>query len=366
MIAACLMLSLDTACTGKGYVNEEETCGIGDSQYDLYAEGTVDTSFDCNTAGSFTVNLKPYVETDYIGFCRLWFELEKDWDIYRSNYVEFYPGHNTAQQLEWGGSLPTGTYEMTATMRNIQFSSSCPESVYWEYECLLGEMHIAEFTNPQKVMEIEYFCQDSDTGIIDRYDVFLSPNTEEYIDIAFNVANTTYNLTTYSTDLDPEIIEYEPFASNEIKYYIFSLKQWENDMLLCGIKGFKNTQGHLMPDLFGITYEDDTIGCVPTCSTGSLVAVKTCIDFAASDQYKSDYNELVTATVIHELGHQRGIWQHHDLQTPKFCIMKRVFIVYAYYHGEHPYWAVTYSNPHFCDQCINKVKNITWQKGTKQ
>ena len=323
-------------------------------------------SFNCNDSGSFVITLRPDVDTSYTGpsdlvFNRLYFILKSGYDSVITNYVEFLAEDTLDKQLEWGGSLPTGDYRVRGIMKNAQLNSSCQDSLHRVVYKNLGWIDITEFAYPQKVMQIEYFCQDSDIGAIDRYDVFLSPNTAEYMDIAFNIANTGYNVTTYDTNLTPQLIEYNPDNDfRKIKDYIFNLKEWEWEMFLCGIKGLKDAQGYVIPDLFGVTYEDDTLGFVPTCTTGTLVAVKTCIDFAASDQYKLDYNDLVTATTIHELGHQRAIWQHHDLETPKFCIMKRVFIVYAYYEGEHPYWAVTYSNPHFCNQCIDKMKNIDW------
>jgi len=295
-----------------------------------------------------------------LGFNRLYFELKKDSKIYRSNYVEFYSDDSSIQQLEFGGSLPTGTYTIKGYLKNIQLNSNCVDKIYVSHESDLGTINITEFSNPEKVMNIEYFCQDSDTSIINRYDVFLSPNTEEYMDIAFNIANTRDSVTTYNNNEPPCFIEYDVFDPSEMIDYISTFKVWGNEMFLCGIKGFIDKQGHIIPDLFGATYEEDIIGCVPTCSTGALVAVKTCIDFAATDQYKLDYNDFVTATVVHELGHQRGVWVDHPSLSPKFCIMKGSFIVYSYYYGEHPYMIVTYSNPHFCDQCITKIKNINW------
>ncbi len=251
---------------------------------------------------------------------------------------------------------------MTATMKNIRFSSSCPESVYWEYQCLLGEIHITEFTNPEKLMQIEYFSQYSDIDTIDRYCVFLSPNTQEYIDIAFNVANTTYNLMPYGLYLEPELVV---LAEQRIKEYIVDNKNYGWNMFLCGIKGFEDIHGNPMPDQLGVTYEDDWGTCAPSESTGSLVAVKTCIDYAASEEYRMDYNDLVTGMTIHELGLQRGAVEdeHSPPQPddPMFCIGHISLI-----HWEpgqdrhHPYLFVRHWNPHFCDECITGIKNINW------
>ncbi|MCJ7497366.1 MAG: hypothetical protein MUO78_04430 [candidate division Zixibacteria bacterium] len=321
------------------------------------------SSFNCNSANSFLTEIKPIIDASYSGygvFNRLYFELKKDSKIYRSNYVEFYSDDSSIQQLEFGGSLPTGTYTIKGYLKNIQLNSNCVDKIYVSHESDLGTINITKFSNPGKVMNIEYFCQDSDTSIIERYDVFLSPNTEEYMDIAFNIANTRDSVTTYNNNEPPCFVEYDVFDPSKMIAYISTFKVWGNEMFLCGIKGFIDKQGYIIPDLFGATYEEDIIGCVPTCSTGALVAVKTCIDFAAADQYELDYNDFVTATVVHELGHQRGAWVDHPSLSPKFCIMKGSFIVYSYYYGERPYIIVTYSNPHFCDQCITKIKNINW------
>lgn len=347
LILLCLLLTFGSGCVGKTSVISDD-CGEGSSEYSLSTVGTIDTSFDCNASGLFVVNLTPFVRGDYQEFCRLWFELDRDGDVYRSNYVQFFTGHFTDEQLEWGGSLPTGKYWMKAIMQNIQLSSSCPDSVFWEHVLWLGDISITEFSNPEKVMEIEYFCQDSDTGIIDRYDVFLSPNTAEYMDIAFKIANTRYNVTTHDTDLSPQLITYD-IDMWIIKQYIFALKQWENEMFLCGIKGFKDTLGYYHPEYTGVTYFFSTP--IPACSTGSLVAVKGCIDIVANE-YKIDYKDFVTATTIHELGHQRASILHQDYHDTQFCVMHLGLVVI----GDRN----RYSNPHFCNNCISRLKNISW------
>ena len=332
-----------------------EPCGVGQGEFGA-STTSVPSGFDCNTAGSFEVELEPAINDSYAGFNRLYFTLKKGSSTYRSNYVEFYSDQEEIQQLEWGGSLASGEYKATAFLENIQLNSTCEDSIYEDWDCDLGKVDITQFTNPQKVMEIEYFCQTS-------YNVFSSPNTAEYMDIAFNIANTRDNVIIYDTDLTPQIIEYEPYQGRKIKDYIFALKQWENEMFLCGIKAFKDTEGNLLPDRLGATCEDNWVTRAPSCSTGSLVAVKTCIDFAASDEYRLDYNDLVTAMTIHELGLQRGAVADEHYSTypdPKFCIGHSALIVWLDQEGKHPYWAVRYSNPHFCEECITGIKNIGW------
>jgi len=211
----------------------------------------------------------------------------------------------------------------------------------------LGYISISEFSNPTKVMNIEYFCQDSDTGIIDRYDVFLSPNTDKYINIAFNIANTRYNRITYQTDLSPElIVDSVPV----VKRYIYDHKRFCNEMFICGVKGFKDPYGNFMVNVLGFTPQTVPPNFAPNCSTGSLVAIKACINLVAG-QYQIDYNDFVTATTIHELGWQRAIG-YYDSHTSEFCIMNVGLVVI----GERN----RYSNPHFCNSCITKIKNTNW------
>lgn len=342
----------------------DQGCGFGEGEYEFYLVNSVPDSFDCNASGSFVITIRPdSINPSYSGidvFNRLYFILDNGSDIYYSNYVEFLSDNSAHQELEWGGSLPTGDYVVRGRMRNIQLYSTCEDSIYKAADKNLGWVYITEFANPAKTMEIEYFCQDSDIGAIDRYDVFLSPNTQEYIDIAFNVANTTYNLIPYELHLEPRLIE---FSEEGIKEYIGENKNYSWHMFLCGIKGFKDIDGYSMPNQLGVTYEADWFTCAPSESTGSLVAVKTAIDYAASDEYRMDYNDLVTGMTIHELGLQRGAVEDEHIYTkpyPEFCVGHRSLIHYEGTDRDHPYLFVRHWNPHFCDQCITGIKNITW------
>jgi len=350
LILLCLLFTFGSVCTDKIDVDQATTCGVGTSDYHVSAVGTVDTSFDCNAVGLFVINLQPHVEPDYLGFCRLWFEVRRDWEVYRTNYVEFYPGNYATQQLEWGGSLPTEMYEMNAIMQNIQLTSTCPDSVYWELVCWLGDISITEFSNPEKVMEIEYDCQLADT-LFYRYDVFEHGwDLEEYMHIAFNIANTTYNIIEDNKNL-PCLLVLN--TTQEIAKYINGHKQYDDEMYLCGIKGFKDDQGNLV-EKAGTTIWTDTINFIPSGYSGSLVAVKSIINQCVP-LYNVYYNEIITATTIHELGHQRAILHHHDDfgNPPRpFCIMNERLIYSLLFN--------LYSNPHFCNECINKIENINW------
>lgn len=344
------IITITFSCDGGGGGVPSQTppdnkCGDGSGIYFFSVDNYPPSSFDCNSAGSFSIEITPGIDASYSGFNRLYFELEKDFKIYRSNYVEFYSGNSATQQLEFGGSLPTGTYTAEAYMQNIQLNSTCTDSIFVTDYCWLGSINITEFSNPQKVMNIEYDCQLGDTLDIWTYDVFLSPNTAEYMNIAFNIANTRYNVTTYQTDLPCSLIVLDDEA---LVRFISSLKQSRDKMFLCGIKGFRDDQGNFL-DHLGITALSDTINFTPSDSSGSLIAIKACINYAATE-YKVDYGDLVTSTVVHELGHQRGIL-HHEGHS-RFCRMNE--------HPIYPGDRSTYLNPHFCNSCITKIKNISW------
>jgi hypothetical protein len=353
LIMLLLSLPLCKSCKEEKIQTPEpdQGCGFGEGEYEFHLVNSVPDSFDCNASGRFVITIRPdSINPSYGGidvFNRLYFILDNGSDIYHSNYVEFLSDSPADQELEWGGSLPTGDYVVRGRMRNIQLNSTCEDSVYKAADKNLGWVHITEFGYPAKTMEIEYFCQDSDIGTIERYDVFLSPNTAEYCSVAFSIANTRYNVATYLTDLTPELIRDTLTA---VRDYIRSLKDWPDDMFLCGIKGFMDANGNLVEYLLGLTPEAVPYNSTPNCSTGSLVAVKACINVVA-DRYKIDYNDFVTATTIHELGWQRAI-SSFDPHDSEFCIMNVGLVVV----GERN----RYSNPHFCDRCITKIKNVSW------
>jgi predicted Zn-dependent protease len=316
----------------------------GNGEYGFDVVTPLPQTFNCNDSGYFRICIQPEIE-NIIGNNRLWFELEKDNNDYRSNYASFPSGSHSSEYLEWGGSLPSGTYWVTACMINIQLDAGCEDSICESYGNSLGFLEVTECAQPQRVMDIEYFCQISDTSIIDRYDVFLSPNTAAYMDIAFNAANTACSVTTYDTDLPSELILND---KDSIKNYIFNHKQSEDRMFLCGIKGFKGEYGNFMQLKRGITMIDtNTFSYSKT--TGSIVAVKTCINYA-SISIKVDYNDWVTAVTIHELGHQRGIGGHHEAgYEPRFCIMNPGL---SFVGNNTDY------NPHFCEECLDKIRNF--------
>ena len=325
-------------------------CGVGTGEYKFSMVGTVPDTFDCNNSGRFVITISPSINPSYYGidiFNRLYFVLDNG-RFCISNYVEFLSDNYEAQQLEWGGSLPTGDYEVRGRMKNIQLNSTCRDSIYIAAYQDLDSIHIIEFTNPEKVMYIEYDCQESDTSIITHYNVFLGPNTEDYMNIAFNIANTRYTIDLIADDYEPELIRN---SHDAIIDYIEDHKQFDNEMYLGGIKGFKDMYGNLITTKLGTTILTDTINFTPSCHSGSLVAIKACINNAALQRYKVNYNDFVTATTIHELGHQRAIL-HHEGHSSKFCIMNSELIVDNY--------VCRYENPHFCENCINKLKNINW------
>jgi len=240
---------------------------------------------------------------------------------------------------------------MTGCMANIQLDSYCPDSVYWTYDHSIGYISITEFANPEKVMQIEYDCQLSDT-LFYRYDIFMCSWLEEYMDIAFNIANTSHNMLPDNTDLPTQTFLWDPNGIppfQEVRNYIETNKSDPTRIYLCGIKGFHDNQGNFLPQWRGLTLLRDTTTFQPSARSGSVIAIKAIMNTAASF-YKVDYKEVIVAITIHELGHQSGIPGHEGCGS-QFCIMSGPTI--QAYHN-------TYSNPHFCENCIYRIKNITW------
>lgn len=319
-----------------------QPCGVGTGQYEFYLVNSVPDNFDCNDSGKFVITIRPNIDTSYSGtnvFNRLYFVLENGTGIYISNYVEFLSGNTANQQLEWGGSVPTGDYKVRGRMKNIQLNSDCPDSVREVCYKDLGSIHIIEFSNPEKVMQIEYDCQES-------YDVFMCSWLEEYMDIAFSIANTTYNIIEDNKDLPTEPVVFEDPWS-EFRQYIIDHKQNDSYMYLCGIKQFINRDS-IPLSTFGATQR--TWDFHPDSVTGSLIAVKFCIDWSAG-KYDVNYDDIIIATVIHELGLQRAIPYEGIECTSLFCIM---FSSPIYPDRS------TYINPHFCEHCLGLLRDIQW------
>jgi hypothetical protein len=350
LFSLLLFSTLGDLCPGPGPGGNGETpadstgCGVGIGDYNVYLVNTVPESFNCNDSGSFVITLRPDIHTSYTGpsdlvFNRLYFILKSGYDSVITNYVEFLTEDTLDKRLEWGGSLPTGDYEVRGIMKNIQLNSSCKDSVHRAACRDLGWIYITEFAYPQKVMQIEYDCQES-------YDVFMCSRLEEYMDIAFNIANTTYNIIEDNKNLPTETVVFEnPWT--EFRQYIIDHKQNDSYMYLCGIKRFISKDS-IPLSTFGAT--QNTWDFHPDSLTGSLIAVKFCIDWSAG-RYDVNYEDIMTATVIHELGLQRAIRYEGIECTSPFCIMFGSPI--------YPDRCI-HLNPHFCEQCLGLLRNIQW------
>ena len=84
-------------------------------------------------------------------------------------------------------------------------------------------------------------------------------------------------------------------------------------------------------------------------------------------------NSFLYQLYIHELGHQRANLTHasgEDAQPQNhdspFCVMNQD-IGYGHNNDDDPYndppellyrWFI--HNPHFCDKCVNTIKNVSW------
>ncbi len=344
-----IITSLGYRCSGeqKGDIDPSDPDGDGNGQY---AIGDINWGgvLDCDANSITWMDIEPDIHGSYPGFNRVFFTLESQYPArtYRSNYVDFYPGNTNSQMIEFGGSIPTGYYWTTAYMANIQENSNCPLTICESAEKTISQIEVTECSIPQKTMTIEYSHQLSDTSALPSYDVFLSDTLDEYIDIAFNAANTTYQIDMRQHNLTAQYIKL-PWDS--LSAYI-ALNKVTIGMFLCGVKGFCDLSGTFIPQILGATIAD-LVTFIPGDSTGSLVAVKACIECAAL-HCGVKYPEYLNFVTIHELGHQRAIAS--DTGHTPFCVMNSAPIKPGTVKISR-LW-----NPHFCPECINKLEGISW------
>lgn len=319
-------------------------CGRGSGIFELSFETNAPDTFNCSTRSFFYIEIDPDINNSFQGWNRVWFQLYRvaTGESFKSNYREFLSSDEAVLYLEWGGSLPTGYYELDVVLQNIQ-DICIGDEIYEEVTKDGPQIYIVEFPNPQKMMNIEYDYQTSDTGAISAYNVLLSPYTLPAMNSAYRVANTDYTLLIDDVNLTTQSVV---ITTPRVSEYIRSHKDVASKMYLCGVKQFVDVNGILEPDIMGATISDPQ----PTDSSGSLIAVKTIIT-NSSHGYGVDYLSRMASNVVHELGHQRGnlvdTWYGH---SSIFCTMYPTDV------GNE----VRYVNPHFCDNHLAVLKNVSW------
>jgi hypothetical protein len=310
---------------------------------------SVPDGFDCGAEAHTIVDLEAVIDPCYQGLSILWFELQDTTGKrYKSNSLAFYSNQAGVKNLAFGGSIPTGTYELWGRMVDFQATSQCDDSICAEVDKYLQSIEITSCPAPTKTMQIEYAYQESDASAPASYDVFQCSTVVEQMDIAFSAANTAYWISSYPCV--PTILV--GLSVEDIRLYIGHIKAtWE--MFLCGIKGFKDANGNYIRGVLGSTRVDTTT-FLPDTASGSLVAIKACFD-AFGEQPEACFNDFVSHVVIHELGHQRAI-ASHDEHTP-FCVMNRNPVETYQTHTVSRIW-----NPYFCPSCIATIDGINWEK----
>ena len=309
--------------------------------------------YDCSIDSRFEVDFRPRNDPDLSGdYLKMFFRLEI-WDtvFYESNDIDFPLSHdsvqNTVHTLEFGGAVEgeyaRENYDLVgylALVQNGQFA---------DYVTTKGEyLGVTEKTYFFNTMHIEYDCQSSYNIGADTLDTFAK------LAAAFHIADTDTDFLRDDLNLPDRLVPWDSLGW-------YHVESWSNtagyNMHLLAIQGIENNT-------------DSTTGA----STGggpygySFVFVQDILTF-------NPINALFTLykTTVHELGHQRGGLRHasgrHDPHPEDhdcpFCVMNQDN-GYSGNNDNNPNndppglmrWFIT--NPHFCDMCVNTLKNISW------
>jgi len=306
-------------------------------------------SYDCNNESRFEVNFTPYNEPQLTGnYLKMFFRLQIGTEIfYESNDIDFPISTDTVQEavytLEFGGAIE-GEY-LRPGYDIIGYLAWIVDGEIAEYVYTEGRyISVTEKTYFSKTMHIEYDCQDS---------YGLTSGTFAKLAAAFHIADTDTDFLWDEMNMADAII-----AEVDLDYY--RSIHWSNtpgyNMHLLAIQGLQNNT-------------DSTSGMSVNGPYGwSYIFV----------QDISDYNPVAPLfalykTAVHELGHQRAALRHasgrhdphpEDHNSP-FCAMNQD-ISHVGNNDNNPNndppglrrWFDT--NPHFCDMCVSKIKNITW------
>jgi hypothetical protein len=307
-----------------------------------------DTIYNCNTQSRFQVSLRPYNAPGMVGdYRKMFFRLQVgDTNCYESNDIDFpmsVDGSDTVYTLEIGGNIEgeflRPSYSVIGYLKLFD-NGSIIETTSTQG----GYVSVIPKTSFSKTMHIEYDAQQSH---------HLTPGTFVRVASAFHVADT-------DTDFlrDEMYMRDSSIAFADLGRY--HLDHWSNtsgyNMHLLAIRGLAdNTDSSTGGSPLGGPYGF------------SFVYVYDIMTFNPND-----YFYVLYKTTVHELGHQRGGLRHasgddphpYDHNSP-FCAMNQG-INYSGDNDNDPYndppglirWFIT--NPHFCPNCINTLKNISW------
>lgn len=311
--------------------------------------------YDCSIDSRFEVPFRPWNDPELSGdYLKMFFCLEI-WDtvFYESNDIDFPLSHDSVQNsvytLEFGGAVEgeyaRENYDLVgylALVQNGQFTDRI--TTKGEY------LSVTEKTYFFNTMHIEYDCQSSYNIGADTLDTFAK------LAAAFHIADTDTHFLWDELSLtnqrvgpsDAELINYHN------AHYGHAAQGYS--MHLLGVEGL-------------IGNSDSTAGTSRAGPYGwSFLFVQDIYDF---NPFKPDF--ALYKTIVHEFGHQRAALTHasgrydphpenHD--SP-FCAMNQD-LSHVGNNDNNPNndppglrrWFDT--NPHFCDMCVNTIKNITW------
>jgi len=337
-----LFLLLLALLVGDNCKQEPQPQTPTDERLKLYMYNPPST-YDCNNQSRFLVNLRPDDSSFTTGYLKIGFELrQSDKKIWESNDMDLPLNKDTLYTLEFGGNIESGEYQARGWLKYVG-SETLGVTSARDYD-----ITVTKKTSFNKTMHMEYDYQY-------RWD--LGTVTFERLSRAFNIADTDTDILNDEQDMTPSYISIDSLGA-------YHLRHWSGtsgyNMHLLAVQGLKENQGQ--PKI--------TTGISTQGPYGwTFIFVKDIRDF-----YLNDYDKMnvLYLTTIHELGHQRGGLTHASGQNAQpqnhnspFCAMNQD-IAYSGNNDDDPNndppgikrWFEL--NPHFCDKCVNTVKNVIW------
>ncbi|MGB8656273.1 MAG: hypothetical protein WCE90_00630 [Candidatus Zixiibacteriota bacterium] len=319
------------------------------TRLNLSFSGVPPSSYDCNTQSVFQASFTPYNQPGLGGdYLKMFFQLRIGDTVFcESNDIDFpitASGDHDPYTLEFGGATEGKNlrpayylFGCLAQVVNGQFG----ERVWTDGRYIT----VTPKTSFSKKMHIEYDCQNT---------YGFSRTTFEKLASAFHIADTDTDFLYNELNLLPVDIPYDSLG-------IYHLIHWSHtpgyNMHLLAVQGLTNNTGSLA----GYSTPGGSFGF-------TFIFVQDILDFNCIDPLY-----VIDKATIHELGHQRGGLRHasgpdnphpEDHDSP-FCVMNEDNS-FSGNNDNNPNndppglmrWFTT--NPHFCPNCVNAIRSISW------